>query len=85
MKSQRDLYMDHVDELVDGLMKEQKKKMKVERVKKEKMKEIVMDGITYQEFLQGRKIRVIRVLGLEFTRKVKFSDPSNFQKPLILK
>lgn len=85
MKSQRDLYMDHVDELVDGLMKEQKKKMKVERVKKGKMKEIVMDGITYQEFLQGRKIRVIRVLGLEFTRKVKFSDPSNFQKPLILK
>lgn len=85
MKSQRDLYMDHVDELVDGLMKEQKKKMKVERVKKGKMKEIVMDGITYKEFLQGRKIKTIRVLGLEFTRKVKFSDPSNFQKPLILK
>lgn len=85
MKSQKDLYEDHINELVIGLIKENKQKIKKLGLDKKRLTEIVHDGITYQEFLQGRKIRTIRFLGMEFSRKVKFSDPSNFQKPLELK
>lgn len=79
MKSIKEQYDDHIEELVKGLLKNNKKKAKQLGFSKTKLTELVSKEIPYKEYLRGRKVKRITVNGMEFVRKTKFADPSNFQ------
>ena len=85
MKSPRQKYDIHINELVKGFLKTNKRKAKRMKLTPEKVKNLISQELTYQEYLMGRKIKKININGLEFERKTKFYDPSMFQDPLNIK
>lgn len=81
MATEREKYNKYIDELVKGLLRENKKQAKKLGFNYKKLYDIIKEEITFSEFLTGLKVKTIKVNGMVYSRKTKFYEPVNFKPP----